>query len=221
MDAPLLRVVSLALLQSTPDVGGHIHKFVERHQQLLKNKVWRLVIQAVVPSISFVKSFETLQEFLVISPGAISMFDIVDIFMINDDKSWSRSLTRLHFKQENPSNGISITALYLIADACPNLKSIEISIHHPMVKTHVQERKPHDLKKLVFFNLPGVWVESMALAIDLVSHLDHLFPPMAVPEYTGGKEDNPGALATREAWWRGVQDMWRMCQTSKGRKNTK
>ena len=91
------------------------------------------------------------------------MSDIVETFSY--DGMWSHSLTYLHLGYVNPTNpvnGISIAALHIIADACPNLKSLDISIHRPekpekpTVKKDEGGRKLHDLQKLVFFNIPGV-----------------------------------------------------------------
>jgi hypothetical protein len=220
LDAPLLKSVSLGFLQSS----AHTHQFVERNQQALRDKVHSIIIKTVDPSLSIVKPFEDLRDLIVASLfGPISMVDIVDTFTY--DGSWSRSLVHLQLMQMNPTNPLdcmSIAALCFIADACPNLKFLEISIHRPdkpekhlVVKKDGQEHNPHHLKKLVFLNLPGVWDDSTSLAIGLVSLLYHLFPSIAVPNYAGGKIDKPDERAARRAWWKGVQDMWKMYQRIK------
>ena len=211
LDAPLLSSGTIGLFQATPDAGTHIHEFAERNRQVLKD-FHNLVINTVNPSLSLVKSFENLRELEVSSShGAISMSDIVDTF--HSDGSWSRFLTKLHLDQTHPFDGMSIAALCFIADACPNLESLEISIHLPEkpegpVKKAGEERQPHDLEELVFLNLPAVWEDTVPLKFELVSLLDSLFPSMAILEYTGSEVDKPGALATRGAWWRSVQDIW-------------
>ncbi len=224
LNAPLLKSAALMLIQSEVD-GAHMQQFFESNR-VLKDKVHKLVIKTIKPSLSQVKSFDNLKELIVLSLyGTISMSDIVGTF----DGSWSRSLVHLQLMQMYPTNSlncISIAALWIIADTCPNLEQLEISIHRPdeperqiAVKRNGQERKPHNLKRLVFLNLPGVWDDTMTLATEFISLLDHLFPSMTVPKYISATPDKPGAQAMRRAWWNGVEDMWRLCQTIKKRKS--
>jgi len=215
LNAPLLKSASLMLIQSEAD-GAHMQQFLESNR-VLKDKVHRLVIKTIKPSLTQVESFDNLRELVVLSlHGTISMSDIVGTF----DGSWSRFLVHLQLMQMHPINSlncISIAALWVIADTCPNLEFLEISIHRPdkpemqiAVKQNRQERKPHNLKKLVFFNLPRVWNDTKSLATDLISLLDYLFPFMTVPKYIGATPDKPGARAMRRAWWNGVVDMWQL-----------
>ena len=221
LNAPLLESFSLSVVPASP----HMHQFVESNRQVVKDKVHRLVIKTTDPSLGFVKSFENLRDLTVSSlTRPLPMFEIVGTFTC--EGLWSRSLVHLHLIQRTLIDAsmcfvcMPIAALLIIADACPNLESLHISIYHPerpKKQTDNQKRNPHDLKKLVFANLPGSWDETMTLAIDLASYLDLIFPAMGVPQYTGAKSDKPNALAKREEWWKGVQDMWGTFQTIKDR----
>lgn len=232
LDAPLLKSVKLEVHHFTPEVGALVPKFFEMNQ-ILKEKVDRLRICDETTfgqsrSFSFVQSLGKLKDLSLCSlDGAISMSDIVDTFSYNG--SWLRSLTSLRLinaSPRDPVKGISIAALSLIAEACPNLKWLFISIHHPekpeknAVAKDAKGRKPHDLEGLMFINLPVDWDDSMSLAIEFVSLLVHLFPATNLPHYIG-INDKPDAQATREVWWKGVEDMWRMYQTIRDKQNVK
>ena len=194
---------------------------------MLKDKVHKLVVKTTEPFLNLVKSFENLMDLTLMSCNhTIPMSDIATAFTY--EGLWSSSLVHLQVIQRliNPIvtlSCMSIGALLVIADACPNLESLQISIFHPMTPgTQTDnQRKPHKLKMLVFLNLPNSWDETMPLAVDLASYLDLLFPAMNVPQYVGAGTDKPGALAKREEWWKGVQDLWRTFQTIKYRQRVK
>jgi len=174
--------------------------------------------KAAGQSLDFVQSFEKLSAL-----GVWCSYDDISksVDTFSYEGSWSHSLKRLclfHMAPENPGNSISITTLSLIADTCPSLEFLGISIHNPekpekqAVKNNGKGRKSHNLKALVFFNLPDVWDDTLSLTIDFVSLLVHLFPAMDVPDYTGTND-------ARRVWWKGVEDMWRMCQTIRDERN--
>jgi len=160
-------------------------------------------------------TFEQLEDFsvhvetLCLSTTHLAMF-------LNDNQYLS-NLQRLRLEYDRPSEinqSLSIAALPLIANACPKLLHLAISIYHPdqsEMRVTTRSGRSHNLRTLGFYSLPD-WDDSTSLATTLSSFLDHVFPGLTNAHYCGAAFPE-----LREKWWKGVQDMIKAHQTGRVR----
>ena len=127
-----------------------------------------------------------------------------------DNNRYFSNLLWLTLEYDRPSQinqSLSIAALPLIANTCPKLFHLAISIYHPDQSEMRITTRSHNLRTLRFCSLPD-WDDSTSLATAFSSFLYHLFPKLIFSYW--------GVLAlpeSRKKWWESVQDMIKGHQT--------
>jgi len=151
--------------------------------------------------------FEQLEEFDVHVPTL--RISTTHLAMFLNNNRYLSNLQHLTLQYDRPreiNQSLSIAALPLIADACPKLLHLAVSIYDPdQSEMRITTRSAHNLHTIRFDPLPD-WNESTILATALSSFLDHLFPGLIDSDYWS-REVSCASRELREKWWKGVQDM--------------
>ena len=160
-------------------------------------------------------TFEQLEEFSVrVQTLRISTTHLA-VFLKNN--RYLSNLQRLTLEYGRPSEinqSLSIAALPLIANTCPKLLYLAISVYHPdqsEMRITTRSGRSHKLQTLIFDSIPD-WDDSTSLATALSSFLDHQFP-----ELTNAQLSYWAVPESRLKWWKGVQDMIKAHRTRRVR----